>query len=44
MLNDIKEYRYMDDIVKRNRQNALKEYLLDNNTNELKFYDLNIYR
>lgn len=43
MLNDIKEYRYMDDIVKRNRQNALKEYLLDNNTNELKFYDLNIY-
>ena len=41
--NKINEYIYMDDTIKKNRQIVLKEYLTNNNTADLKFYDLKIY-
>lgn len=41
--NVIAEYRYMDEIVKRNREKTLKEYLNYNNCENLGFYDLTMY-
>lgn len=41
--SDIFEYRYMDNTIKKNRENALKNYLINEETDELQFYDLNMY-
>ena len=41
--NDVFEYRYMDNIIKRNREIALKNYLKNKKTEDLQFYDLNMY-
>lgn len=45
MNNELKisEYRYMDEFVKINRADSLKKYLKDRKTEELEFYDLNMY-
>ncbi len=40
---EIFEYRYMDNTIKKNREKALKNYLLNEETDELQFYDLNMY-
>lgn len=41
--NDVFEYRYMDNIIKRNREIVLKNYLKNKETEDLQFYDLNMY-
>lgn len=41
--NDVFEYRYMDNTIKRNRETVLKNYLKYNEREQLKFYDLNMY-
>lgn len=41
--NDVFEYRYMDNIMKRNREIVLKNYLKNKETEDLQFYDLNMY-
>ena len=41
--SEIFEYRYMDNTIKKNRENALKNYLINEETDELQFYDLNMY-
>ncbi len=41
--NDIFEYRYMDNTIKRNRENVLKNYLINKENDGLQFYDLNMY-
>ena len=45
MDNNLKifEYRYMDNTIKKNRETALKNYLINEETDELQFYDLNMY-
>ena len=40
---EIFEYRYMDNTIKKNRETALKNYLINEETDELQFYDLNMY-
>ena len=40
---EIFEFRYMDNTIKKNREKALKNYLLNEETDELQFYDLNMY-
>ena len=37
------EYRYMDNVLKKHREEKLKNFLIDNNYNDLKFYDLDMY-
>lgn len=41
--SEIYEYRYMDTTIKKNRENALKNYLLNEEIDDLQFYDLNMY-
>lgn len=41
--NEVTEYRYMDDIIKKNRENVLKKYLLEDDKQNLGFYDLDMY-
>lgn len=41
--SEIYEYRYMDTTIKKNRENALKNYLLNEAIDDLQFYDLNMY-
>lgn len=41
--NEVTEYRYMDDIIKKNRENVLKKYLLEDDKQNLSFYDLDMY-
>ncbi len=41
--NDIFEYRYMDNTIKRNREIVLKKYLKNKESKDLQFYDLNMY-
>lgn len=41
--NDIFEYRYMDNTIKRNREIVLKKYLKSKESEDLQFYDLNMY-
>lgn len=41
--NDIFEYRYMDNTIKRNREIVLKKYLKNKESEDLQFYDLNMY-
>lgn len=40
---DTGEYRYMDNTIKKNREIALKRFLIDKETDDLQFYDLNMY-
>ena len=37
------EYRYMDEIIKKNREITLKKYLIEKETENLDFYDLSMY-
>lgn len=39
----IYEYRYMDEIISKNRKNILKDYLINDNSNNLNFYELGMY-
>lgn len=41
--NKIIEYRYMDEIFKKKREFVLKDFLINNNTECLSFYDLDMY-
>ena len=40
---DTGEYRYMDNTIKKNREIALKRFLIEKETDDLQFYDLNMY-
>jgi len=41
--NKIIEYRYMDEIFKKKREFVLKDFLINNNSECLSFYDLDMY-
>ena len=41
--NTIFEYRYMDGLLKKHREEKLKNFLIDKNCDDLKFYDLDMY-
>lgn len=41
--NEIVEYRYMDELFKVNRENVLKNFLINNKKDQLAFYDLDMY-
>lgn len=41
---EIFEYRYLDDAIKKNREVVLKKYLLENDSTDIKFYDLDMYQ
>lgn len=41
--NKIIEYRYMDEIFKKKREFVLKDFLINNNSEFLSFYDLDMY-
>ncbi len=40
----IAEYRYMDDYIKKNRENSLKDFLINHDDSNINFYDLNMYK
>lgn len=41
--SEIFEYRYMDNTIKKNREIVLKNYLINEEIDDLQFYDLNMY-
>ena len=43
MNNNISEYRYMDNTIKKDREIVLKNYLKNKEIEGLQFYDLNMY-
>lgn len=41
---DVFEYRYLDDDIRKNREAVLKKYLIENDSTNIKFYDLDMYQ